>query len=1026
MKTLHWILLLCLCTLSLRGQSLEDPERTSERRCPIRADYVARALDDRGRSHAEVLSLHGPWRFRWVEHLSERPRDFYRIDYDDRSWSTIPLPGIWEMHGYGDPLYANEPYPWHGQYTNDPPRYPSQNNHVGSYRRSFAIPKHWQGKDIFIQIGSATSNLKLWVNGRYVGYSEDSKLPATFDLTDYVRPGQETLIAMQVQRWCTGTYLESQDMWRLSGIARDCYLYARPRKRIEDLRLETTLDDSYRHGRLGISLSYTIPVATSIRLMDADGRLVAERTTDGRARRLQMEVEDVRPWSAEHPYLYTLVVHAGGEEIRQQVGFRRVEIRDVQLLVNGKPILIKGVNRHEIDPDGGYQVSRERMEQDIRLMKEMNINAVRTSHYPNDSYWYELCDRYGLYVVSESNVESHGMGQAEASLSHDKAWRHAHVERNVRHVRHLYNHPSIIIWSTGNESGDGVNFGHAYDAIRAIDSLRPIQYERARLKYTDLYVRMYRQPREIIEYLEEASKPFVLSEYAHAMGNSLGGLDEYWRLIRSNRSLQGGFIWDWADQGLRARTSDGRAYYAYAGDYNRYDYKTDNNFCNNGLVSPDRKLHPHAHEVRYQYQSIWTTRSDSSLSTIDVYNEYAFTDLSAYRLSWAVLLDGVPILEGAMPMPAIAPGESGRIRLPIDTMPTPLPTEDLSLVVRYQLRASSGVLPAGHTVAHQQLFVHRATEDTTHYAGDNILPSLSIDEQDRRWIIVRGEQCQVDIDRRTGYIGRLMIDGKDMLLPDTDLRPNFWRAPTDNDMGAGLQRRWELWRKPRTELRGITTTRGQGGSVFVESTIRLVDLKATLILGYTIMPTGAVLYRQRLSTDRDAPSEMPQLFRFGLRLVMPREYHRVHYYGFGPEETYPDRYASQTLAWHTSTASELYHPYLRPQETGGRYGVRRWMVLSDRGLGLELSARYDLQASTLHYTIDQLDGYPEKAQRHGELLDPAPLTEVLLDRYHMGLGCYNSWGALPQEAYQLPYQDYEMEVVIRPIRHHYPLERDKH
>ncbi len=632
--SLLWLSLLAL-SIGLGAQTAREPhsnpELTSEHRLPMHTSYYALPEAEAHlpfEASSRYLSLKGLWRFKWVRHLGQRPRDFYKPDYDDSAWDEMPVPGIWEVNGYGDPLYANENYPWHNQYRNNPPLYPETNNHVGSYRRTIRVPEGWRGKEIRLHVGSATSNLRLWVNGRYVGYSEDSKLPAEFDLTPYLEVGRDNLIAMQIQRWSTGTYQEAQDMWRLSGIARDVYLYARERQGLRDVRLTTTLDDSYRHGILQVRLDYLgRPTPVELELLDAQGERVLSHRLPAGAREVRLELPNAHLWSAESPYLYTARLKAAGEVITQMVGFRRVEIRDVQLLVNGKPILIKGVNRHEIDPDGGYLVSRERMLEDVRLMKSLNINAVRTSHYPCDPYWYELCDRYGLYVVAEANVESHGMGYGKESLSHPKAWRHAHVERNTRQVEYLYNHPSIIIWSTGNESGGGENFGHAYDAVRRLDPYRPIQYERAELKYTDLYVRMYRQPDEIRQYLQNPPKPFVLCEYAHAMGNSLGGFDEYWALIRQERSLQGGFIWDWADQGLRRYSPEGKPFYAYAGDFNAYDYKDDNNFCNNGLVSPDRHLNPHAHEVRYQHQNIWTKLTDTARWEVEVYNEHFFTSL---------------------------------------------------------------------------------------------------------------------------------------------------------------------------------------------------------------------------------------------------------------------------------------------------------------------------------------------------------------------------------------------------------------
>lgn len=989
---------------------------TSENRYPLHSDFFAFPKGESPsdyRQSQHYISLHGLWRFYWVEHETARPRTFYQTDYDDSSWAQIPVPGIWELNGYGDPLYANEPYPWHNQFKNNPPYFPAQNNHIGSYRRSIEVPRAWAGKQILIHVGSATSALRLWVNGKYVGYSEDSKLPAVFDLTKYLRPGASNLIAMQIDRWSTGTYLESQDFWRLSGIAREVYLYAREASRIEDLQLTQDLVGDYKNGLLGIRLHKRGSFATDYELRDAEGRIVHSGQIAAGQSEAKAEIPSVKPWTAETPYLYELTLRTPYEVIREQVGFRHIEIKNAQLLVNGKAILIKGVNRHELDPDGGYLVSRERMEQDVKIMKSLNINAVRTAHYPNDPYFYELCDRYGLYVVAEANVESHGMGYGKETLSTKPEWRRAHVERNERQVQLLRNHPSIIIWSTGNESGDGENFGHAYDAVKALDSTRPVQYERAGLKYTDIYCRMYRQPHELLKYVEEGhDKPFILCEYAHAMGNSMGGFDEYWGLFRKYPVLQGGFIWDFVDQGLRKYDDKGRMFYAYAGDYNRYDYKADNNFCNNGLVSPDRVPNPHSREVAYQHQSIWTSLADSQTLELEVYNEYFFRDLRGFDLRYELSLDGKPLATGAMPMPAIAPGAKGRIQLG-DKLRLPRigKHQTLSLQLYYSLREAEGLLPAGTQLAYQQ-FVLAEGEYAPLTGGQGIAP-LSVEDNDRRYLIIKGGQLHIDIDRRTGFIARYQAKGQELLAEGRELRPNFWRAATDNDMGAGLQQRYQLWRRPEMKLLSLEVKERSADHVLVESELELPALEAKLRLAYRIYADGSIVYTQAMDAREGA--QKPQLFRYGLRLGMPERYDQVEYFGYGPDENYADRATSQLLGHYRTTVAELYYPYVRPQETGARTGLRYYRVLDKGGRGLELRASYPLQASALGHSLEELDGFPYKTQRHGHTVKSAGYTDVLVDRYHMGLGCYNSWGALPQPKYQLPYGDYEMQVLLRPL-----------
>lgn len=993
-----------------------DATFTSENRYPLRADFFAFPKGEEPqdyRNSRNFLSLHGLWRFQWVKDATARPKTFFQPSFDDSSWVEFAVPGIWEVNGYGDPLYANEPYPWHNQFKNNPPHFPAQNNHIGSYRREVEIPRSWAGKQILIHVGSATSALRLWVNGKYVGYSEDSKLPAVFDLSKYLRVGEKNLIAMQIDRWCTGTYLESQDFWRLSGLAREIYLYARENTRIEDMHIGQGLAEDNKTGLLGVTLTKKGTFATDLALYNSEGKLIKSAKLQPNQSQINLEVDNVLPWTAETPHLYELVLSTPTESIREQVGFRRIEIKNAQLLVNGKALLIKGVNRHEIDPDGGYLVSRQRMEQDVRLMKSLNINAVRTAHYPNDPYFYELCDRYGLYVVAEANVESHGMGYGKETLSTKKDWRHAHVERNERQVQYLRNHPSIIIWSTGNESGDGENFGFAYDAVKTLDKTRPVQYERAGHKYTDIYCRMYRQPHELLKYVEEGhQKPFILCEYAHAMGNSMGGFDEYWALFRKYPILQGGFIWDFVDQSLRKINQSGQMIYAYAGDYNRYDYKADNNFCNNGLVSPDRQPNPHSQEVFYQHQSIWTKVLNPRTLEIEVYNEYKFIDLSRYELRYELSLNGSPLESATLPMPAIAPGERRVIPLgEYITLPEVKTSDLLSLQVYYSLRKADGILSAGHRVAYQQFILH---EDTfAPLSPSKGMAPLSLEDNDSRYLIIKGAKMQVDIDRRSGFISRYMVSGRELIAEGRDLRPNFWRAATDNDMGAGLQQRYKLWRNPEIKLLGIKTKEQNSDYVVIESEVELTQLATRLLLEYRIYSDGSIIYNQTMTPQ--AGAKMPDLFRFGLRLVMPSQFSEVEYFGYGPDENYADRNTSQILGKYRTSVADLYHPYVRPQETGGRTGLRYYRVLDKGQHGLEIRASYPLQASALEYSLEELDGFPYKSQKHGHEVKKAGFTDVLVDRYHLGLGCYNSWGALPQVQYQVPYKAYDMQVMLKPL-----------
>ena len=628
MNKFFYLTALYACSFTASAQTFkewQDPQVNEINRAPMHSTFFAyEDLESASVSvkekSANYMTLNGTWKFFWVANADERPTDFYRIGYNDKGWDDMQVPAVWELNGYGDPIYVNVGYAWRNQYKNNPPYVPVEKNHVGSYRKEIIVPADWKGKDIIAHFGSVTSNMYLWINGKFVGYSEDSKLEAEFDVTKYLKPGEENLIAFQVFRWCDGTYLEDQDFFRYSGVGRDCYLYARNKNRIDDIRITPDLDSNYKDGKLDVELKLKGNNKVKLELLDACGNVVAEKEVKGSGNvNTNLQLENPVKWTAETPYLYTLraSVSKGSvitEVVPVNVGFRKIEIKNAQILVNGQPVLFKGANRHEMDPDGGYVVSRERMLQDIQIMKKFNINAVRTCHYPDDAYWYELCDKYGIYMVAEANIESHGMGYGENTLAKNKKYAKAHMERNIRNVQRNFNHPSIIFWSLGNEAGYGPNFEAAYDWIKAEDPSRAVQYEQAgKTGKTDIFCPMYYRYKGCEEYSKDANseKPLIQCEYAHAMGNSEGGFKEYWDLVRKYPKYQGGFIWDFVDQSCRWTGENGKMIYAYGGDFNRFD-ASDNNFCDNGLISPDRVPNPHMYEVGYFYQNIWTTPADLS------------------------------------------------------------------------------------------------------------------------------------------------------------------------------------------------------------------------------------------------------------------------------------------------------------------------------------------------------------------------------------------------------------------------------
>ena len=698
--------------LTANAQSFKewlDPEINAVNRAPMHTNYFAyesadAAMQGKKAQSTNYMTLNGTWKFSWVRNADQRPTDFWKVGFNDKGWNNLQVPAVWELNGYGDPIYVNTGYAWRNQFQNNPPEVPTENNHVGSYRREIIVPADWKGKDIIAHFGSVTSNMYLWVNGRYVGYSEDSKLEAEFDLTPYLKPGQTNLIAFQVFRWCDGTYLEDQDFFRYSGVGRDCYLYARNKKRIQDIRITPDLDEAYKNGSLRVMLDLKGSGNVNLELLDAAGKAVATETAKGSGTIL-MNVENPHKWTAETPYLYTLraTLQGSNEVIPVKVGFRKIELKGDQILVNGQAVLFKGADRHEIDPDGGYVVSPERMIQDIQVMKKFNINAVRTCHYPDDNLWYDLCDQYGIYVVAEANIESHGMGYGKETLAKNPSYKKAHMERNQRNVQRGYNHPSIIFWSLGNEAGYGPNFEQCYTWIKNEDKTRAVQYEQAGTnEFTDIFCPMYYDYDACKKYSEgNIDKPLIQCEYAHAMGNSQGGFKEYWDLIRKYPKYQGGFIWDFVDQSNHWKNKDGIDIYGYGGDFNKYD-ASDNNFNDNGLISPDRRPNPHAHEVGYFYQSIWTTPGDLSKGEIKVYNENFFRDLSAYYMEWQLLVNGEVMQTGVVQDLNVAPQQTATLKLNLNTEKI-CPCKELLLNVTYKLKAAETLMPAGSTVAYDQL-----------------------------------------------------------------------------------------------------------------------------------------------------------------------------------------------------------------------------------------------------------------------------------------------------------------------------------
>lgn len=1029
----------CLAVLSAEAQKDKpwwlDPEVNEVNTMAPRAAFFAyetenlAKADQKARSE-RYLSLEGKWKFNFSKDHDKAPRDFYSLKYDDSQWTDFPVPGILELNGYGDAIYSNNGYPWRTQFRPEPPFVEERNNYTGSYRKMVTVPADWKGERIYLHVGSATSNLMVWVNGKFVGYSEDSKVSAEFDLTKYLTPGKENLIAMQVMRWCDGSYLEDQDFWRFTGIAREVYLYARPQAHIADLFITPDLVNNYQDGTLEVKLNAVGAKGETVMfsLKDKEGKEVAAQTAkvggNGEVK-VNFDIKNPLKWTAETPNLYTLYTtlmdgKQVAEVVPQRVGFRKVEIKNAQVLVNGQPVLFKGANRHELDPVTGYVVSMDRMLEDIRVMKELNINAVRTCHYPNDPRWYELCDIYGIYMVAEANIESHGMGYGDKTLAKEPTYEKAHLERNESNIKIYKNHPSIIFWSLGNEAGYGPNFEKAYDLVKAYDPSRPCQYEQAGQNgKTDIFCPMYYDYGGCEWYSKgDNPRPLIQCEYAHAMGNSMGGFKEYWDMIRKYPKYQGGFIWDFVDQGLRVKNKQGKTIYAYGGDFGRYP-TSDHNFNNNGIVNPDRKPNPHANEVRYYYQSIWATAKDLKAGEVEVYNENFFKSLDDVELQWTLEAEGKVLANGRNTLDV--PAQQKRV-VKLDGYSLPADVKgEVVLNLDFVLKKAEPMLDAGYAVAREQFVVNPyefPTMETVLAATPGKHDAGKVEKEEKSaWVTLTAGRTSVTFNHWNGWIDYLDVDGKPMLEEGYAITPDFWRAPTDNDYGAGTQRKLHAWKNPEMKMKSFKVVENEGkAEKGVEVVYDMPSVEATLTMTYTLTPAGELVVNEAMTVNKDAKHK-PELMRYGMQLVMPKAYNMLTYYGKGPGENYIDRNHGDRLGVYDAKVADQYWGYVRPQESGNKTEVRYWQVKDENGKGLEFYSFAPMECSTLNYLASDLDdGWDKNAhQSHSGDLTPRDFSVVKLAARQRGLACVNSWGAIPLEQYRMPYQDYSFTYVIRPL-----------
>ncbi|WP_370173332.1 glycoside hydrolase family 2 TIM barrel-domain containing protein [Leeuwenhoekiella palythoae] len=1029
--------LVFLCSPILNAQELPEWQNlsvvTQNTEAPRSTFYVydseEEAVENAYYKSKNLLLLNGTWKFNLADTPEQRPKDFYLPEFKTNDWDDINVPGDWQMQGYDFPLYVSAGY----THAINPPFVDTIYNPVGSYKREFIIPKDWKNKQIKLYFGGVTSALYVWINGKKVGYDEDAKTPSEFDITSFVKQGKNE-IAVEVYRWSDGTYLEDQDFWRLSGIERDVYVYAQPKAHIQDFFFKAVLDAEYIDGIFDGKIAVKNDGATTenlqldLKIRDANEELYSAtqslRLASAKSDTLQFQetFSNIEPWSAEHPKLYQVVLSLRkGDELLMstsaKIGFRTSEIKNGNLLVNGKPILLKGVNRHEHDQHTGHVISKESMLEDIRLFKENNINAVRNSHYPNDPLWYSLCDEYGIYMVDEANIETHGFGYDEDKTPANKPeFALMHQDRLEAMVETNKNHPSIIIWSMGNEAGDGPAFIDGYHWIKNRDNTRPVQYERAERgksfqePHTDVIPWMYAR----MDYIEEhylgkyPDRPFIWCEYAHSMGNSTGNLSDLWDFVYKHDQVQGGFIWDWVDQGFVKKDSTGTEYWTYGGDYGPDRYRNDGNFVLNGLVNPDRSPHPALAEVKHVYQDVKISLVDTLKRKFKLENRFFFTNLNNYAISYEVFKDGKIIAEDNLPAFDVAPQQS--VDFSIKTLELPEDGSEYFINFSIKMKDASAILPAGFVIAQDQILLQKAASLV--FTPDLEKKKLKT-KNTRNALEVSGEDFSLYFDKTTGSLTKWTYKDQDYLLEAP--RANFWRAPTDNDFGNNYQRRGKLWKdaSENQKLIQFETLAKTKDSVILESTFALDTLQAKTKIRYTLYKDGSLKINEKL--EYSGAEDLAELPRFGMNLILPASFDQVKWYGRGPFENYQDRKEAAFVGIYEASVADLYFPYIRPQENGYRT-ENRWLQLADgQGNGFKILGLPEFSFSAHHnYTAD-FDPGTRKAQRHTTDIKPRDLISLHIDYKQTGVGGDNSWGAKPLEKYQLKPQDYEFSFIIKPL-----------
>jgi len=1021
---------------------IENPLVVEINKLPARASFFAfestnLANANNVETSENYKSLNGTWKFNWSREPKDRPTEFFKEGYDISNWDNIPVPSNWELQGYGIPIYTNIPYPFSFIETPTPPDIPDGYNPVGSYKRTFSINENWSDKKITIHLGAVKSAFYIWVNGEKIGYSQGSKLPAEFDVTNFVKEGENS-ISLEVYRWSDGSYLEDQDFWRFSGIERDVYLYATPKTHIQDYVVGSDLINNFKDGKFSLDVTLKNSDSKKIKgnlkatvihgnstIFSAEKTIEIETNSNTEVNFITT-IPQVLSWNAEIPNLYDLQLELTDkkgntlEVINEKVGFRNIQIKNAQLLVNGKPILLKGVNRHEHDYKKGHVVSKESMLEDIKIFKQYNINAVRTAHYPNDPYWYELCDIYGIYVYDEANIESHGIGyNLNQTLGNDPDWLEAHMQRTERMVLRDRNHPSIIAWSLGNEAGNGYNFYNTYLRAKELDPTRFVHYERSQHEWnTDVIGTMYANYQTIEKYGKDSSKtrPFILCEYAHAMGNSLGGFKEYWDLFEKYDNLQGGFIWDFQDQGLLAK-KDSKEYFAYGGDFGPKDVPSDHNFLNNGLIQADKTPNPHIYEAKKVMQNIKFYNDGLKVNQVKIKNWYFFRDLTNYKLKWTVIENGIPIESGVITNINVQPQATKIITIPFKTEINN--TKEYFLNLSATLKAAEPIIEEGFEIAKAQFPLNKYAE----VKPPSIINGYLSVKEDNNNVRIGNDIFNIEFNPKKGNISSYTYKGETLINEGAQV--NFWRAPNDNDYGANTPKIYRKWLTAGKEKIDISHSvkNSNDGNVVVTFTQNIFNGDAILTQTYHVNTSGSVKVENDFKAiqgknpknihlngfkSKLKKGQYSNIYKFGNEFILNQEFKQTEWYGRGPIESYVDRKNSTEIGLYKSSVADLFTMYSRPQDNGNRTDTR-WVEFSkDNGITLKFYSSKPLHFSASNYKREDIDSGKDKKeyQHHGRLLNPRNEVFVNIDGFTSGIGCVNSWNALPRPEYMLPYQDY--------------------